>query len=94
MDAPIVRISREDGRPIRAGGRTLTPQVQTVRLKIPRLTAGMIWRRPYAVLVKDTNGEETILPVVDVTRTAQMMTLLAGVLAVSIIWYLRRSNNE
>jgi hypothetical protein len=94
MDDSIVRISREDGRPIRAGGRTLTPQVQTVRLKIPRLTAGMIWRRPYAVLVKDTNGEETILPVVDVTRTAQMMTLLAGVLAVSIIWYLRRSNNE
>ena len=94
MDDSIVRISREDGRPIRSGGRTLTPQVQTVRLKIPRLTAGMIWRRPYAVLVKYTNGEETILPVVDVTRTAQMMTLLAGVLAVSIIWYLRRSNNE
>ena len=94
MEDPIVRISREDGRPIRAGGRTLTPQVQTVRLKLPHLTAGMLWRRPYAVVVKDTDGEETILPVVDVTRAAQMMMLLAGVLTVSIIWYLRRSNNE
>ena len=94
MEDPIVRISREDGRPIRAGGRTLVPQVQTVRLKLPLLAAGMLWRRPYAVLVKDAGGEETTLPVVDVTRTAQSMVLLAGVLTVSIIWFLRRSNNE
>lgn len=94
MEDPIVQISRDRGRPIRANGRTLIPQVQTVRLKIPRFKAGMVWRRPYAVLIKDADGEETSLPVVDVTRTAQILVLLAGVLAVTIIWFLRRSNNE
>ena len=94
MEDPIVRISRESGQPIRAGGRTLIPLVQTVRLKLPHITAGLVWRRPYAVLVKDAGGEETTLPVVDVTRAAQVMILLVGVLTITIIWFLRSSNNE
>ena len=94
MEDPIVRISLEDGRSVRAGGRILIPQAQTVRLKLPVFKGGILWRRPYAVLVKDTGGQETTLPVVDVTRTAQIMVLLAGVLTVTIIWLLRRSNDE
>ena len=94
MEDPMVRIDLESGRPVRAGGRRLVPQAQTVRLKLPVFKAGMVWRRPYAVLVKDAGGQETTLPVVDVTRAAQIMVLLAGVLTVTIIWLLRRSNDE
>lgn len=94
MTDPIVQVDLESGRPIKAGSRTLTPQVQTVRLKSPRLKAGVVWRRPYAVVVAEAGGEETTLPVVDVTRVAQIAVLLAGVLTVTIIWFLRRSNND
>lgn len=79
------------GAPIQAGERRITPFVQVVKLNIPGLHGGLIWNRPHAVLVQESDGSETVLPVPDITRQLQIFLLAAGLFAGLLFWMRRRS---
>ena len=61
-----------------------------VRLRCPAIHGGVIWNRPVAVVVRTLDGDESILPIPDVTRTA--LLALAGLCfaGVFIFKFLRR----
>ncbi len=72
------------GDSITVGDVTITPQSQVLTLRWPH--GGWTWHRPVAVLVA-RDGETERIPIVDVTRMAQLGLLgltvvLAGLTAV------------
>ena len=68
------------GDSITVGDVTITPQSQVLTLRWPH--GGWTWHRPVAVLVA-RDGETKRIPIVDVTRVAQLVLLgLSGVLGV------------
>jgi len=83
------------GDKITVGDVTVTPQSQALTVRWPR--GGLVWNRPVAVLVE--RGEETErIPIVDVTRMAQLGLLGLGLAFSTIIMVLsirrRRNRNE
>ena len=60
------------GEPLEWGGRLLVPfaHILGVRLPLPSRWSGaqFTWIRPVSVLVRESDGQETILPVVNITR--------------------------
>lgn len=87
----LITIENRAGTPIQAGGRRITPFSQVVMLKIPGFTGGVIWNRPHAILVQEAGGTETVLPVTDITRQAQIFLLCAGLFAGFLLWMRRRN---
>jgi uncharacterized spore protein YtfJ len=65
------------GEPVESGGATITPltQILAVQLPLGPGAAGFVWNRPVALLV-ERNGEVQRLPILDVTRIAQVGLLL------------------
>jgi hypothetical protein len=75
--ANIVHWQTMTGDPVTVGNVTLTPQSWALGIRWPN--GGLVWNRPLAVLVQ--RGEQTErIPVVDVTRFAQMGLLGLGLL--------------
>jgi len=61
------------GKPIQFQGNTLVPVAKVWQMKLPWAHGGLIWNRPASVVVTGSNGQETIVPVQDVTRQAAWM---------------------
>ena len=62
--------------PITVGDTTITPQSQAITVRWP--TGGWVWNRPVAVLI-ERDGETERIPIVDVSRIAQLGLLGLGV---------------
>jgi len=73
----------------------VTPQSQAVTMHWPR--AGWVWNRPIAVLVRRGEDEEERIPIVDVTRVAQLalfgFSLVFALLGMAM-WILKRSKSN
>ena len=65
----MVSWQTETGDSVEVGDVTLTPQSQSLLVRWP--DGGWVWNRPVAVLV-ERGGETERIPVVDVTRKAQV----------------------
>ena len=72
----------------RIGNFDLTPVSQVLKVRIPGYHAGLVWNRPRAVVVRDQDGIEQTLPVIDVTRVA-IWAMLAGGLFGALVLGLR-----
>lgn len=86
---PLLNNETHAGPPIHAGQTRLVPFAQTVRVSIPG-AGGLVWSRPTAIVIQTPEGGETVLPVVDVTRQAQLTLLGLGFLGAFIIWLIYR----
>lgn len=78
------------GDPIKAGKFKIIPFSQSVRLGSPRFNGGVIWNRPVSVLAISPEGEETVIPVPDITRRIQLTIIGSGLLSVFMIWMVSR----
>jgi hypothetical protein len=67
------------GDPIAAGDIVLWPQSQALTVHAGK-NRGLVWNRPVAVLVEH-GGETERIPILDVTRAAQLGMLGFGLLA-------------
>jgi hypothetical protein len=65
----VIQFHNLSGEPARLGRVTVTPQNQAVTLRLP--FGGFVFNRPVAVLVEQ-DGETQRIPVLDVTRMAQL----------------------
>lgn len=81
----FVHWERTAGEPIPVGDYTVAPESQALSVRLP--FGGFVWNRPTAVLVDDGNGQQRI-PIVDVTRTAQLALLAAAALFFIAGWLL------
>jgi hypothetical protein len=91
----IIQWQTVSGDQVSIGDVTLTPQSQALTIRWPY--GGLVWNRPLAVLA-ERDGQTKRIPVVDVTRQAQLGLLGLG-LVFSIITLIlsvrrRRVRNE
>ena len=91
----FIRLENTSTEPIVIGDTRITPQVQAFSVRFP--FGGLVWNRPTAVLVERDDLTQR-LPIVDVTRVAQIV-LFGIVLTFSVIITLlamrqRRTHHE
>ena len=82
------------GKTVTVGEVAATPESQALTMRWPR--GGWVWNRPAAVLVERGEDEERI-PIVDVTRVAQLVLYgLGAVFAVLglLMWITGRSKTD
>ncbi len=80
------------GDPITAGGVTVRPQSQALVVRWGE-HGGLVWNRPLAVLVERAGQTERI-PIMDVTRLAQLSLLGASLLTMAIVWLLSNQHRR
>jgi hypothetical protein len=73
------------GETQRMGNLEITPQTNVLQIQLRGHHAGLIWNRPRAVIIKRPDGEETILPVRDLTRMIIWGMLAGGILGAVLI---------
>jgi hypothetical protein len=78
------------GAPRTIGDLTLTPRSQAIALHTP--VFNWVWHRPLDLVVERA-GERTLVPVVDVTRLAQVALLVAA-LGFAVAGLLARGQKE
>ena len=76
MSNSLLRIETFTSQPVKVKDAQLRLRSQVIQLRFPFISGGLIWNRPVAVLVRTADGQDRILPIRDVTRTA--MLVLAG----------------
>jgi hypothetical protein len=83
------------GDKVTVGDVTVTPQSQALTIRWPN--GGLVWNRPAAVLVERGEQRERI-PIVDVTRVAQLgllgLSLVFTMMAIVLSVRRRRDRNE
>jgi hypothetical protein len=87
---PFITIETLSGISIQTGTNKITPFSQAVKLMLPGSRGGLIWNRPVSVLVQGFDGSENVLPVVDVTRIAQIALLGIGLAFGFLFWLINR----
>ena len=78
-----VQIQTREGAPIAVGDVTLTPQAQSLSVRWPG--GGWVWNRPLAAVVTRGDQEDRI-PIVDVTRIAQIVMLGITLACALLMW--------
>ena len=78
------------GETRRVGSYEITPVNQVIKIQVPGKHAGFIWNRPRSVVVTGDDGQEQVLPVVDVTRIAMWAMLAGGILGALAVGLMRR----
>jgi hypothetical protein len=71
-----VRWETATGEPVTVGNATVTTESQALVVRWPR--GGWVWNRPLAITI-ETDGETRRVPIVDVTRMAQVVLWAASV---------------
>ena len=81
------------GEEVTAGDVTLTPQSQALTVRWPN--GGFVWNRPVAVLV-ERDGQTERIPIVDVTRIAQLTLLGLGLVSsiAALVLSIRQRRNR
>jgi hypothetical protein len=86
-----LQIETKPGKPISIGKTRIVPYSQSLRVNFPQTNGGLIWNRPISVLVINADGDETVIPVPDVTRRLQIAIFGSGFLGMLLIWLITRS---
>jgi hypothetical protein len=77
------------GPPVEAAGRRLQPVARAWELRLPAGRGGLVWLRPVAVRVGESDGEDEgaawTVAVRDPTRRGQLALLALGLLAFFVL---------
>lgn len=77
------------GEPIQSGNSVITPVSKVFTLRVPYFD--FIWNRPHKVHVQQ--GEQVLtIPIVDLTRIAQLAIYGFGASIVMILWLFNRKS--
>ena len=93
MLTPLLRIENLTGQPIKVKGTQLCVRSQVVQLRLPVISGGLIWNRPVAVLVQSADGQDRLLPIPDLTRTAVLALTVLGLATAFLLSLFRRKIN-
>jgi len=77
------------GEEVAHGKRVLIPLARSLRLRLPGNAGGLVWNRPFGILVREgTRGR--LVRVVDATRWIQTLLLAAGIAGAILAHLVRR----
>ena len=68
MQTPKLRIETLTSPPITLPDAKLYVRSQLVQIRFPTANGGLIWNRPVATVVRSPDGQEKIIPILDITR--------------------------
>ena len=89
---PIFEIENKAARAVKYGSRKVIPFAQVIRLNVPGTkNAGVIWNRPVSILVREEDGQEHVIPILDITRQVQIFLIGLGLFGAFLIWLANRS---
>ena len=86
----LIKQEIKTGESYHMGDLELTPVNQVLKFQSPGKHYGFIWNRPKAIVVRSEDGQEQVLPVVDVTRIAIWAMLAGGLLGALTMGILRQ----
>jgi hypothetical protein len=92
MSTSLLRIETLTGGPIKVKDTEVRLRSQVLQLRFPFIHGGLIWNRPVAVLVRTADGQDQILPVPDVTRTAVLTLLVFSIAGTFLLRLFRRKS--
>ncbi|MFW5940874.1 MAG: hypothetical protein ACOC9C_01085 [Chloroflexota bacterium] len=78
-----VKWQATEGETVTAHGYAVTPQAQALSVRLP--LGGIVWNRPLAVLVEQ-DGTTQRIPILDLTRIAQLAIWTTAFLITIIAW--------
>ena len=78
------------GEPVEVNDLTIYPVARSYRVNLPGVRGGIIWNRPVAVIVEDSDGNRYRLQVIDRTRQLQIAIFSAGLLGTLLTWLIFR----
>ena len=82
------------GEPVVVNDLTVYPVARSYRVNMPGARGGIVWNRPLAVIVEDTDGTRQILPVIDRTRQLQIAIFSAGFIVTLLTWLIFRKSRK
>jgi hypothetical protein len=74
---------------VAAGNRVLVLLTRSLRLRLPGNAGGLVWNRPFGVLVRE-GTRDRLVPIADWTRRIQWSLLAAGFAAAVVARLVRR----
>lgn len=81
----LFRVDNLASQPVESGGRRITLHTQAFRIGEPFIPFGLLWHRPSAVSVQEPDGTHYTIPVVDITRIAQIALIGIGLIGAILI---------
>jgi hypothetical protein len=78
----LVQLKTVHGLPIAAGDVRVIPESQVLVIRSP--FGGLVWQRPTAVAVEHVGRARQRIPIVDLTRVAQVSLLLGTLLVTAM----------
>ncbi len=75
------------GEPFLAFGRQIRPFSKALIVRLPGKRGGLIWNRPASLLVTEQDGQERVIPIIDVTRTVIWNLLGAALAWTAVAWF-------
>lgn len=75
------------GDPVTNGDTVVTPIASVLSISLPFF--GFVWNRPTALEIERGDSIRKV-PIIDVTRLAQLGLLATGVLITSLVWFIKR----
>ena len=94
MQTSLFRIETRDSSPITIRDAQIYVRSQVVQLRFPAVDGGLIWNRPVAIVVRAFDGQETIVPIVDLTRMVVLTLAGLSFAAMFVLRLLRRKTSE
>lgn len=91
---PLIQTETQVGETVRFKNYELTPVSKVLTIHIPGRQAGLVWNRPGSVMVMSDDGQEKVLPVVDVTRVTIWAMLAGGLLGALVMGMISRQNKN
>jgi len=82
------------GEPVVVGDVKVYPVARSYRINFPGNQGGILWNRPLAVIVEDSQGSRQVIPVQDRTRQLQVGILLAGLFGTIFTWLILRQSRS
>ncbi len=90
MRTSLFRIDTLTSSPITTPGGQVTMRSQAVQVRIPAIHGGLIWNRPVACVVRTPDGQERIIPILDITRIVLLALAGFGFTSLFVLVFLRR----
>lgn len=93
--ADWLQVETTAGVPFHSRNLRVTPFARAYRIQFPGVTAEAVWARPVSVLVQDDRtGEETVIPIIDVTRLVQWYLLGTSLLTLLLVFATSRKKKK
>ena len=90
MRTSILRIDTLTSSPIPIPDAQVYIRSQAVQVRIPAIHGGLIWNRPVASVVRTPDGQEKVIPILDITRLVLVLLAWFCFTSLFVLVFLRR----